>query len=156
MDAINDFIQLLLEQLSALDDLVAERYQLHVPDAESLPQIRIQIHVLQQLIALIDYLIVVVQIVKIEAVKLAELHVHEPPPLRRAVLDDPQILRREKDHIAQTHQIRRFLDLLPVDGNALGFTLPKVHVHPGLHAVLFQIGPDMGLLFVEAYDFPIL
>ena len=67
---------------------------------------------------------------EIDAVQLAQLHVHKPPSLRRTVLNDPQILRREKNHIAQAQQIRCLLDLLSVYGDTLGLVLSQVHVNP--------------------------
>ena len=70
MNLINDLVELFYEQLSALYDLTSVGYQLHIPDSQSFLQIRIHIHILQKLIALIDDFVVMIEIIEIEIVQL--------------------------------------------------------------------------------------
>ena len=97
-----------------------------------------------------------IQIVQINAVKLAQLQIDKTPSLRRTVLDDRQILRREKDNIQQSQQVSSLFDLLSVDRDPFGSVFSKMHVNAVLKPVLHHMSPDMCLVRREIDDILIL
>ena len=77
----------------------AHARELLVPHVKRRQKRRVSGYVLEQRVALVERAHGALKRVKIRRPELRELHIHKPPPLRRPVLDDLQILRR-KQHAA--------------------------------------------------------
>ena len=63
------------------------------------------VDLLEQLVPLIQDLVVIGQLEKIDLRELAELQIHETPPLSRSAFDDIQIFRRKKYKVSQTQTV---------------------------------------------------
>ncbi|MPN22016.1 hypothetical protein SDC9_169399 [bioreactor metagenome] len=74
---------------------------------------------LKQIISLLDHFVVAHQVVIIEFIQGADLHVEKAAPGSRSLLDDLQILRREHNDVQVSQKIWNPRDLAAVDLNKL-------------------------------------
>ena len=93
---------------------------------------------------------------QIHGIKLTKLHIHESAPFRRAIFNDTEILRGEKNNIHQPQKLCGLLQLSSVDSNPLCLIFAEMHVDFDLIPVLFQISPDVSLFLFEVNNIPIL
>ena len=150
MDLRHDSPQFLHELLPPLNHGPGIANHLHIPYLKGIQKILPVINFFQKLVSLTDHLVVINQIVCIYLIQLTKLQVDEPPPLCRRILDDSQVLRREKNHVQDTEQLRYFMNRNAVHGNTFRTVLLQVHIDPAGNALFLHDQLDMALLRAEA------
>lgn len=100
MDAADNPVQLLHKSNAPCNNFFPEFHQLNIPYIQRPPQGGIHVHILEQPVSLVYYFIIVVQVMQIHGIKLTKLHIHESAPFRRAIFNDTEILRGEKNNIS--------------------------------------------------------
>ena len=93
MDRSYDLCQLFYKLSSSFNNPGSVGDQLIIPNVQSVCQLRKLPDILQKFVPLINYLVVVIQIMKIRGVQLTQFHIHETAPLGRPVLDDAEVFR---------------------------------------------------------------
>ena len=97
--------------------------QLFIPHIQRRHQGWVARDVLEQRVALVQRPDSALEGVKIRRSELGKLHIHEPAPFCRSVLDDLQILRRKKHAADMTEQFSDSLCLPRTDAHRLFFLL---------------------------------
>ena len=89
----DDFIQILQKNTASPDNLLPVIQKLIIPYIQCHGKRRVVCNLTKQLVALLQHLVVMIQIVQIGFIQLTQLHVHKTSSLGGTILYDGKILR---------------------------------------------------------------